>query len=1021
MKRRTLAILLTALLVVSVVFVLAACQKEYTVTFRDTSGRVLDTVTTVKGKATATDKATTKAGYTFEDWYKTIGQDDDGNYTYTDKVDLATYEFTEDTDLYAKWKRNLTKGEEAGYCLIGQIYGVTVGRADGEDWDKSGFLPAEAAAEEALQFTYAQNPINLYTKTFDVKVNHKFKMKTSVDTWDGGEINGLANILNEVKLASNVTLPQGIAKASDLFDYEYGIDNNLIAKCDMNLTINFYYNAADSYADVIVNSLDADTVVKEDAEYGFILTGTAGVDFKPGLDPENAEEAPYILTQDATNKNLFTLSEKELAANTSFRLKVNNGAWSGTQYNYSNVTIKFADDLDHEGVTEDDLIVNGGGDDQNLNLVRDIKATISLDAAAKTWTLTITWFSSEAPKTDAELGYLVVCTGNNFYDKGTVDPADPEKGKYVMVVDETKDTLFAVNGLAFESGNAFRVKLNVKGWQKEYNYTNAKFVFATGVTPPAGIADVDAMFKDAGSGFDGHNIIVQGVNITANITLDTSLEEEQLVITITAVTLPDKTNDDYGYIVTGPHTGDPWASSIAADNATLSKYILTQDAENEHLFEVTIQVQKGKQIVVKINKNGDWSVQYGTSAANYVNSTGKDLPTGMTLANIFTGSGNITVNANATLKLTLNTAATGEEKALKVEILEIEATEIKTDAELGMIVVGSMQNPAWTPDNDAFKLTPNADKTVFTITGLELAANAEFKLKVCKSAWDPQWGYHGENMTVEVASGVAGTAADYIGNAEGNIKALKACTVTIVLNYNAAAPANSTYTITITAVPAPEAKIGTTEYTTLAEAIKATKANDTIVLQKDVTLNSQIVIDKVITLDMNGKTIANTEDIYNSQKAKYGFFAVIAGGNLTIRGNGNMLAKANDCYTVSLWAEDAVLNIENGKFVGNLVNVYVFQGTANIKGGEFDLIQLDQEKIDAGGNGYEFMLNLKDAHKEDGTAKLNVTGGSFVNYDPSNSASEALEADFVAEGFEVTSKTENGKTIYTVAAVAAQA
>lgn len=656
MKRRTLAILLTALLVVSVVFVLAACQKEYTVTFRDTSGRVLDTVTTVKGKATATDKATTKTGYTFEDWYKTIGQDDDGNYTYTDKVDLATYEFTEDTDLYAKWKRNLTKGEEAGYCLIGQIYGVTVGRTDGEDWDKSGFLPAEAAAEEALQFTYAQNPINLYTKTFDVKVNHKFKMKTSVDTWDGGEINGLANILNEVKLASNVTLPQGIAKASDLFDYEYGIDNNLIAKCDMNLTINFYYNAADSYADVIVNSLDADTVVKEDAEYGFILTGTAGVDFKPGLDPDNATEAPYILTQDATNKNLFTLSEKELAANTSFRLKVNNGAWSGTQYNYSNVTIKFADDLDHEGVTEDDLIVNGGGDDQNLNLVRDIKATISLDAAAKTWTLTITWFSSEAPKTDAELGYLVVCTGNNFYDKGTVDPADPEKGKYVMVVDENSDTLFAANGLAFTGGQSFRVKLNVAGWQKEYNYTNAEFVFATGVTPPAGIADADAMFKDAGSGFDGHNIIVQGVNITADITLDTSLSEKQLKVTIKSVEVA-KTDDELGYIVVGDPT--VWQPGIAADSEN-ARYIMTVDENNAHLFTYgSLTLLKDKNFRVKVNNNA-WSNNIGYDKATFVFATGVEHEGIATAAELFKdgGGGDRNIQAaveSVTFTLSLNT------------------------------------------------------------------------------------------------------------------------------------------------------------------------------------------------------------------------------------------------------------------------------------------------------------------------------------------------------------------------------
>lgn len=216
-----------------------------------------------------------------------------------------------------------------------------------------------------------------------------------------------------------------------------------------------------------------------------------------------------------------------------------------------------------------------------------------------------------------------------------------------------------------------------------------------------------------------------------------------------------------------------------------------------------------------------------------------------------------------------------------------------------------------------------------------------------------------------------------------------------------------------------EAKIGETEYATLAEAIAAAQANDTIVLQKNVTLNSQIVINKAITLDMNGKTIANTESFRNDDEAIYGFFALIAGGNLTVKGNGQMLAKENDVRTITLWDENAVLTIENGKFVGNVENIYVWKGTVHIKGGEFDLIQLDQEKIAAGGNGYEFTLNLHDSNGKNELAKIIVTGGTFVEYNPSNSESEAPAADFVAEGYVVTSSTVEDKTIYTVAAAQA--
>ena len=89
------------------------------------------------------------------------------------------------------------------------------------------------------------------------------------------------------------------------------------------------------------------------------------------------------------------------------------------------------------------------------------------------------------------------------------------------------------------------------------------------------------------------------------------------------------------------------------------------------------------------------------------------------------------------------------------------------------------------------------------------------------------------------------------------------------------------------------------------------------------------------------------------------------------------------------------LVIENGEYVGNLHSIYVHTGKAEIKGGKFDLKQLDQNKIAAGGTGHEFTLNLLDANGANGTATIEVTGGTFVNYDPSHSTSEAPAANFV--------------------------
>lgn len=54
------------------------------------------------------------------------------------------------------------------------------------------------------------------------------------------------------------------------------------------------------------------------------------------------------------------------------------------------------------------------------------------------------------------------------------------------------------------------------------------------------------------------------------------------------------------------------------------------------------------------------------------------------------------------------------------------------------------------------------------------------------------------------------------------------------------------------------AKIGTTEYATLAEAIEAAQAGDTIVLQANAAINSNTQITKNVAIDLNGKTVTVT-------------------------------------------------------------------------------------------------------------------------------------------------------------------
>ena len=100
---------------------------------------------------------------------------------------------------------------------------------------------------------------------------------------------------------------------------------------------------------------------------------------------------------------------------------------------------------------------------------------------------------------------------------------------------------------------------------------------------------------------------------------------------------------------------------------------------------------------------------------------------------------------------------------------------------------------------------------------------------------------------------------------------------------------------------------------------------------------------------------------------------------------------------------EAIIN--SGNFDSNDVGcVYVEKGTATINGGNFD----------ATGENIRFTLNLYDANGKNGTANIVVNGGSFVNYDPTQSNSENPVKNFVAPGKGVERTGTDGNYVYTV-------
>ena len=190
-----------------------------------------------------------------------------------------------------------------------------------------------------------------------------------------------------------------------------------------------------------------------------------------------------------------------------------------------------------------------------------------------------------------------------------------------------------------------------------------------------------------------------------------------------------------------------------------------------------------------------------------------------------------------------------------------------------------------------------------------------------------------------------------------------------------------------------EASVNGTYYLTLQDAVNA---GGTVKLTKDVTLDTPLLVTGTVTLDLNGKTISNTSDLWDESKNHWSLISVRENGDLTITGNGTLQAKENDCYAIDLFDEGVKCTIENGTFVGNLSAVYVYDGALVVHGGDFSIQQLSNGTGDAR---YRYTLNCLDESNSDGTATITVTGGTFAHYDPSNSASENPHGNFVPDGY----------------------
>lgn len=148
------------------------------------------------------------------------------------------------------------------------------------------------------------------------------------------------------------------------------------------------------------------------------------------------------------------------------------------------------------------------------------------------------------------------------------------------------------------------------------------------------------------------------------------------------------------------------------------------------------------------------------------------------------------------------------------------------------------------------------------------------------------------------------------------------------------------------------------------------------------------------TLNLNGKIITPN----NMGNNNTNFTALIVDADTAINAgvNGGIDTQTNGGYAINV-RNGATLTINGGTYYGGGTAVQVQKGTLVINDGTFEVEPYSDPTY-----GYKFLINCIDAAYKDGTAKIMVRGGSFVNYDPSDSASENPRGNFVDEGYSCT-------------------
>lgn len=350
-----------------------------------------------------------------------------------------------------------------------------------------------------------------------------------------------------------------------------------------------------------------------------------------------------------------------------------------------------------------------------------------------------------------------------------------------------------------------------------------------------------------------------------------------------------------------------------------------------------------------------------------------------------TVSGNQNVDVKLTRPFAQVNIGTDDFDAATIAGLNLTQTQVKATAgDILNLATGKMEG---TEATRTFKMKaiPTADDSAFPVAGYKYLLMAYIPISDTKETVDMTFGYNGKSSFRSFTN--VPLQRNYRTNIYGSL-------LTNSVDFN----------VVIEPAFSGEFAHEVVSASTFA-ALKAAVANgQSVDAEKTLVLSGG----QSETLNLGDLSISNKNDIWSD--SDWSLLSVRENSSLTIT-SGAYIAKANDCYAVDV-QDGGHLVIEDGHFNGNIHAVYVLEGVAEIKGGTFEVQQKypDAEKAD------EFVLNCYDANRENGTAKIIVTGGTFIGFNPGDCKAEGNGTNFVASGYAsiANGTTADGRTIWKV-------